>query len=252
MAMKTEQHRIRWPFTPTTMIAGALVIAGFMLTGVSWWFLLLVAAGTLGPGLLREFGWLEDRDEFQRRADHRAGYLAFLVTGLVAFVMVAFIRSGGAFEHPERLPSFLLVVLWFTWFFCSLLSYWGAPRTAARTLYVFGGVWLTFTILSNIGSEWTGWAALVLHPLLALPFFVLGWLASHKPRVTGALLLVAFAGFFVLFELPQLTKTGNPASLVSDGGLILFLGPLLASGIALLTMRADELDADTEIESSSA
>ncbi len=236
----------RWPLSATTMIAGAMVIAGFLLTGISWWFFLLTAAGTLGPGLLREIGWLTDRDEFQRRADHRAGYLAFLVTACAAFVFVAFIRSGGAFDHPERLASFLLALLWFTWFFSSLLSYWGAPRTAARTLYAFGAVWLAFAIISNTGPEWTGWAALLLHPLLAAPFFALGWMATRRPRLSGVLLVVASIGFFVLFEVPRLSRTGDLTSLVDDGAMLLFLGPLLASGVALLTAGRGENDDDSE------
>lgn len=246
--MAESRNGLRWPLTTTTTIAGVMVIAGFALSEVNWWFFLLTAAGTLGPGLLREFGWLRDRDEFQRRADYRAGYLAFLVTGFVAFVMVTFIRSGGTFDYPERLPSFLLALLWFTWFFSSLLSYWGAPRTAARTLYAFGSVWLIFTILSNVGSEWTGWAALLLHPLLAVPFFALGWVSGRRPRLAGLLLLIAFVGFFVLFEVPRITRSGDVTSIVDDGALIFFLGPLLASGIALLGVRqeADE-DPDSEL-----
>ena len=45
-----------WRPTPTNLVAGALVLAGFGLSGLSWWFLLLTAAGTFGPGLLRAKG----------------------------------------------------------------------------------------------------------------------------------------------------------------------------------------------------
>ncbi|MCC6910290.1 MAG: hypothetical protein IT430_20340 [Phycisphaerales bacterium] len=243
--MSEARFTFRWPFPMATLAGGALVVAGFFLTGVSWWFFLLAAAGALGPGLLRELEILNDRDEFQRRADHRAGYFAFLVTGFVAFLMVAFIRSGGVFEHPERLPSFLLALLWFTWFFTSLLSYWGAPRTAARTLYAFGAVWLVFAILSNLGEEWTGWAALLLHPLLAVPFLALGWLATRTPRLAGWLLLLASAGFIVLFEVPRLQAGGLP-SLVDDGAMLLFIGPLLASGISLLSEGRGESEDESD------
>lgn len=243
----TDPHRpTRWRLSAATTIAGTMVIAGFLLTEISWWFFLLTAAGTLGPGLLREIGWLADRDEFQRRAEYRAGYLAFLVTACVAFVLVAHIRSGGAFEHPERLASFLLALLWFTWFFSSLLSYWGAPRTAARTLYAFGTVWLVFVILSNLGSEWTGWAALLLHPLLAVPFFALGWLATRKPRLSGALLIIASVGFFLFFEAPRISREGSAAAIIDDGGMLLFLGPLIAGGVALLSVGAEDENEDED------
>ena len=74
--MLETKARKRWP-TRTNLIAGGMVVAGFLLTGISWWFLLLAAFGTFGPGILREMGWLRDQDEFQRQAVHRAGYHAF-------------------------------------------------------------------------------------------------------------------------------------------------------------------------------
>ena len=41
-----------------TAIGAALVVGGLLLTGVSWWFLLVVAAGAFGPG-----AELDDRNE---------------------------------------------------------------------------------------------------------------------------------------------------------------------------------------------
>ena len=233
----TEQ---RWRPTRTTFVAGAMVIAGFALTGVSWWFLLLVAAGALGPGILRELGWLEDKDEFQRRADHRAGYHAFLATALLAFVLVAFFRSADReIENLQRLATLFLSTLWFTWFLSSMLSFWGAQRAAVWILRVFGTVVLAFTILSNLGSEWTGWAALLLHPLLALPFFLLAWTAARWPRISGLLLLAVFVGMFQLL--------GGFRSFDFEGVVFLFvLGPLLACGIALLCA---EVEPEAQLES---
>ena len=224
----------RWRPTRTILVAGAMVIAGFLLTQLSWWFLVLSALGTFGPGILREIGWLCDKDEFQRRAHYRAGYHAFLTIGLVAFVLVAFFRAGGTIEHPHRLATFFLALLWFTWFLSSLLAYWGPQKTAARILIAFGSVWLAFAIISNLGSEWTGWAALLLHPLLAAPFFVLAWLSGRWPRVAGILLLTVAVGFFVLLELPHIART-SILELITDATTILLLGPLLASGVALLS-----------------
>ena len=67
----------------TTLCATALWILGLALCSLSWWFLLLVACGAFGPGVLRELGWLHDKDEFQRVADYRAGYHAYLAAGIV-------------------------------------------------------------------------------------------------------------------------------------------------------------------------
>jgi len=123
------------------------------------------------------------------------------------------------------------VLLWFTWLLSSLLAYWGPQKTAARMLRVFGSVVLVFTIVSNLGSEWTGWAALLLHPLLAVPFFGLAWLSSRRPRVSGILLLVVSVFFFLLIGM---RSVGGLALINASVTFILFIGPLLASGVALL------------------
>ena len=105
-------------------------------------------------------------------------------------------------------------------------------------LYAFGSVVLAFTIASNVGSEWTGWAALLLHPLLAAPFFILAWLSGRRPRVTGILLLATSVCLFLLLGWFR----RSPLGLINQGvTFILFLGPLLASGVALLcTGKKDE------------
>jgi hypothetical protein len=227
--MTDAELRERWRPTRTNLVAGAVVIAGFWLSSVSWWFFVLVGVGALGPGILREIGWLNDKDEFQRMADHRAGYHAFLAVGSLAVILVAFFRSGErAIEHTDRLATLFLALLWFTWLISSLIAYWGPHRAAAWILRIFGTVVLAFTILSNLGSEWTGWAALLLHPLLAAPFFLLAWLSRRWPRISGVLLLVAAAFLLRWFGNDNISPITNGVTLV------LFLGPLLAGGIALL------------------
>ncbi len=235
--MAEPEIQSRWRPSTTSVLAGAMVIAGFALTGLSWWFLLLVAIGTFGPGVLREMGWLRDKDEFQQRAAHRAGYHAFVAAGLVGFLLVAFFRSGERkIKDPQELATLFVTLLWFTWFLSSLLAYWGPQKTAARVLWTFGCVWLVFTIVSNLGAEWTGWAALLLHPLLALPFFILAWLSGHRPHLTGILLLAASIFFVWLFGWFR----GGNLGLINEGvTFILFIGPLLASGVALLSARKD-------------
>ena len=211
---------------------------------LSEWFLLLAALGTFGPGILREMGWLCDKDEFQRRAEHRAGYHAFLTSGLVAFALAAYFGSGErTIKDPQELATFFLALLWFTWFLSSLLAYWGPQKTAARVLCVFGSVWLIFVIASNVGSEWSGWVALLLHPLLVAPFFFLAWLSSRWPRVSGILLLVIAIFFFQLLDMFR-----RDMGLVTEGiTFILFLGPLLASGVALIGSGKNECS-ESEVE----
>ncbi|MCE9636484.1 MAG: hypothetical protein K8T90_12330 [Planctomycetes bacterium] len=223
----------RRPFPIVCLLAISLGAVGVALSSWSPWMLLLAGAGAFGPGLLREIGWLADRDEFQQQAAHRAGYHAFLAAGFAGFVVLAFLRSGGRpAADAADVPALLLAVLWFTWLLSSLVTYWGPQVAAARFLRVFGSLWLVFAVVSNIGPEWTGWAALLLHPLLAVPFFALAWAAPRWPRVSGAILLVAAAGAFWFLGL---FRNPNLGLLTQGFTLILFVGPLLAGGVALLT-----------------
>jgi len=240
--MARSDERRRRP-TPAGIVGGALVIAGFALSSIDWGFLALAAVGTFGPGILRELGLLKDHDEFQRRAAHRAGYHAYLVGGLVAFLLVAAIRSGG----PEmgdlgEVATLLLVVLWFTWFLSSLLAYWGPKRTAMTILLIFGAVWLLFNILGNIGSP----MAMFMQCLVAVPFFALALVARKWPRVAGVILLATAGAAFVFFDLYEiltepLFDRGRPFV------LILFIGPLVASAIGLFR-REEEPPTDGERE----
>lgn len=238
--LKAQARRI----APATMIGGGLVLAGILLSGVSGWFLLISAAGALGPGILRELGWLHDHDEFQRQAAHRAGYHAYLVSALAAFGLVAFLRSGDrTLAQPQELATLFLALLWFTSFLSTLIGFWGARQAAMRILLCFGTAWLVFAIVSNVGAEWTGWTALLLHPLLAAPFFVLAWLSRRQPRWAG-LLLIAVAGFLVYFL--GLFRREHLALVNQAVTFVLFIGPLLASGLALLTADTALVEGDDE------
>jgi hypothetical protein len=222
---------LRWRPSRATLVAAALVILGLLLTEVSWWFVILVGLGALGPGVLREFGLLKDKDELQMRAAHRAGYHAFLVAGLLAFLLVGWIRSGERqLRNPEELSTLFLAVLWCTWLFSSLFAYWGVQRTAVRILLIFGTCWLLFILADEHGSL----LGLLIHSLIAAPFFVLAWGARRWPRVTGILLLAAVAFFVRFFGWYRI----GPMGLVNQSiTMILFVGPLLCSGIALLGVQ---------------
>lgn len=228
---KINNAVIHWRPGNVSTIAGLIAVVGLLLTSVNWYFLLVTAAGAFGPGILRELGWLSDKDELQLQANYRAGYHAYLVGGLLSVLLVAYFRSSAiVIEQPQELATLSLVVLWFTWFLSSLIGYWGAQRASSRILLTFGCVWIVFAILSNTGSEWTGWTALLLHPLLALPFLVLAWLSKRFPRLAGVLLLamsVFFVQFFGIFQ------KENMAFVTQAVTFVLFVGPLLASGIAL-------------------
>ena len=228
--------RLEWHPTHATLAAGALVILGFALSEINWWFLTLAALGTFGPGILRETGILNDQDEFQRRADRRAGYHAFLTAGLFTFLYDAYLRSGDRnVGDAEISVSLILAVLWFTWFLSSLLSYWGPQKTVSRVLNAFGWVWLVFNVVGNLTDP----IALIMQSLLAAPFFLLAYVAKRWPRIAGAVLIVVSCFFFYFFHLYRIFGP-NPLENGRGMVIVLFVGPLLVSGIILLKNRLEE------------
>jgi hypothetical protein len=220
----------RWRPSPATLIGGAVVILGFALAQwYRWGFLALMGVGAFGPGILRELGWLNDQDEFQRRAAHRAGYHAFIVTGLVAFLIYAYTRAGGVLQKPEELSMVYLALLWFTWMFSSLFSYWGPHRTAFRILIGFGCVWGVFNVLGNLRDP----LGMVMQLLVTTaPFFVLAYVSRRWPRVAGAFLIALSLFFLGYYFYPG--HFVHLLFLVKIGTAVLFVGPLLSSGVALL------------------
>lgn len=235
---------ISWRPSLATFIAATLVVLGILLTSVSWWFLMLAALGAVGPAFLREIGLLHDQDEFQRLAAYRAGFHAYLITIFIAFALVAFFRSSEQqFKNLQEIATVFLSLTWFTWFLSSLISYWGTQKAAFRILICFGVIWLAFTVLSNTGSEWRGWLPLLLHPLLSIPFFALAIGSKRWPRISGLVLVAAaifFMNFFGIFKSDNLNFINQAVT------LILFIGPLLACGLALLGTPAgsNEIDED--------
>jgi O-antigen ligase len=82
---------------------------------------------------------------------------------------------------------------------------------------------------------------LLLHPLLALPFFAVAWLSGCWPRIAGVLLLcmaAIFAQFFGMFRQDHLAMINQAVTFV------LFIGPLIACGLALVGAKAEVDDFD--------
>lgn len=226
--------------SPAGMIAGGLVIVGVVL----WMFvskaLLLVAGlGAFGPGILREFGWLKDHDEYQRLAAHRAGYHAYLVGG-IAVVLVAsgLALSGGDVGDADEWVRFILIVMWGSWMFSALMEYWGARKTASRILMTFGSFWALFVIASLVGDAhiprdahdlWLMVQGMLAGTLFVAPFFVLAWTSTRWPRRSGGWLL-AIALVFTAITAP-IGGLDWSTILVRD---VLLIVPLIATGIALL------------------
>ena len=226
--------------SPTGLIAGMLVGIGILLwMFVSKGFLFVAGLGAFGPGILRELGWLRDRDEFQRQAAHHAGYHAYLVGGIAAVSVLALLEWGSTtLEDATEWIRFILVVSWLTWLFSSLLAYWGAKKTVSVLLLTVGSFWAVFVVASLVGdfqiprtSQDIGLAFLGLGAgiMFVAPFFVLAWTVRRWPRITGCVLLAVAALFFlVLFRTPE-----QPLSTQVMTRTML-VGPLLATGIAVL------------------
>ncbi len=224
---------IGWHPTAATLIGATLVVGGFLLAEANWWFIALSGVGAFGPGILRELGWLRDNDEFARRAAQRAGYHAYLVTGLAAFVLIGFIRSGERhLKSPEELSTLFLALLYFTWLLSSLLSFWGARKAASRILIGFGICWLLF----SAADSWQDPLGLLMHSLVAAPFFALAALARRWPRVAGLLLIAAGVFFYVFFDFYSDQRGGLITNSVTA---VLLVGPLVGSGVALLGARRE-------------
>jgi hypothetical protein len=225
---------------PVPWVSGALVLLGFLLANGTrsetwWWAILLTGLGAFGPGLLRELGLLKDKDEFQIQAARRAGYHAFLAAGLVSFLWIAFIRSGPRhLKAPEELATFFAALLWFTWMLSSLNNYWGARKTAFRVLLLYGGAWLLFCVADELRDP----LGMLMHSLITVPFFACAYLSRKWPRIAGALALAASGVFFLL--LSRIHQQRDLGLVVSATTMILFVGPLFASGIALMARPAPE------------
>ena len=185
-----------------SLMATGLVVLGVLLTMfVGREFLVVAALGAFGPGVLRELGWLEDQDEFQRQAARRAGYLAYLAAGTAATLVIAALNWGPVDDGPRTSTwvEFVLLIAWQVWIFVSVLSYWGPEKTATRLLLVFGSFWAAFVILGHLP---TTLVEAGLEVLAVAPFFILAWAASRSPRIVGGLLL-GLSGFlfWYLFDM---------------------------------------------------
>jgi hypothetical protein len=225
------------------VIAGLLVATGILLSlFVAMGFLVLVGLGAFGPGLLRELGWLRDEDEFQRQAAYRAGYVAYLVGGFTAVLVISVLKWREAnLDGPVAWVGLVLIVMWGSWLFASLLRYWGARKMTSRLLVIFGLFWAAFVV----GGHWTEPAALLMESLVVVPFFLLAWSAGRFPRATGTILLVlAAAGFWFFFDLGRAFGT-RPTQMLT---FVLLLAPLIACGAALLGEEAGAVDAGGEPE----
>jgi hypothetical protein len=134
----------------------------WMTAGKAW--IIVAGIGAFVPGILRELGVMSDLDEFQRDASRRAAFHAYLVGGLAIVCAITGIHlTGESVKCPAEVVTLLLIVLWLTWLFSYLISFWGAQKTALLVLVAFGAFWTLFGVLSGIGEGGTFIHVLVDH-----------------------------------------------------------------------------------------
>jgi hypothetical protein len=225
--------KLKWRPSATDFVSLILVVLGLLLgVTVDMLWLSLFVAGALGPALLREAGLLRDRDEFQREASRRAGHRAYLAGALVtAIITVVKNRGTAALDRDAYSASAILAVMIVVYFMTYLFSFWDARAAATRILLAFGTVWLAFVALSH-GLSIAG----LMEGLTVAPFFLFAWLSHRWPRVAGVGLLLVTCGLFWLFKIPRAFE-GNVGSFFV---LVVFLLPLLLTGIALLGRGREE------------
>ncbi len=126
-------------------------------------------------------------------------------------------------------------MLWTTWLYSALLAYWGARKTAAVILNIFGSFWAVFVLASIIGetdSIVEVLLASLMGSIVVVPFFWLARNAGRSPRRTGAALLAVAVLFLVMFVPGWAARSFKLSSLLMTAMLLIV--PLVASGIALL------------------
>jgi len=235
--MTEQAARLQLPPLPG-LIAGGLVGIGLLMsTFVADGFLIVAGFGAFGPGLLRELGLLRDQDEYQRQAAHRAGYLAYLIGGFAAVLAISLLKwqdadLGSAAEWLEL----ILVILWMTWLFSAMLSFWGARKTTAIVLRVFGSFWAVFVGAMVVGSlsspEGPQLIGLLMGLVFVVPFFLLAWTAGRWPQPTGVLLLLVAALFLAITSPNWEARSLQWSTILLTATLLVV--PLASCGIALL------------------
>ncbi len=242
----TERPMLRPPLTVAVVVQVVVVALGIVLwMTLSKPWILVAGIGAFGPGILRELGVMRDLDEFQRRASHRAAFHAYLVGGLaIVCVASAVYFSGDQVLSPGDTLTILLALLWMTWLFSYLMSFWGPQTTATVVLLTFGAFWALFSVLSGIGEGGPGIGAklvsVIMHLVFVIPFFVGSYAAHRWPRVTGWALVAVSVALVVLLAAPR----GRPLS-AQLAGITMLVVPLAASAVGLVREDVEEAEEET-------
>ena len=224
--------------SPVGVVSIVLFVVGLWLgVSVHKGFMILMALGAFGPGVLRQLGLIDDLDEFQKEAAMKSGLRAYLAGGILLIVTV--IQQGWARLDVGRelIPAFPVVTVMLVVYYASYcLSFWDARKAVSRVLLAFGLLWLAFVVLSHAGEP----MSLLMEGLVVPgPMLIAAVLCRWWPRVVGVLLLAASVWSIYFFHLLPLGET-DPSK-VHQSALLLTLIPLplAVSGMALVTATPD-------------
>jgi hypothetical protein len=213
--------------------ATALVAVGLLLgTTAHMGFMALVAAGAFGPGVLRQFGVLDDLDEFQKEAAAKSALRAYLTCGVVLMTIVVAENWNRLSLGAEKIPASSVVALMLIVYYASYcLSFWDTRKAVSRLLLAVGLLWVGFVVLSHASEPGAllGEALVVPGPFLVGAIFCRWW-----PRTVGVLLVVLAAWTAYFFNVVRFDA--EAARVVIDNtfvGMLVSL-PLATAGVALV------------------
>lgn len=225
--------------SPVGVIAFLLFVAGLWL-GVTTHrgFMILMVLGAFGPGVVRQFGLLNDLDEFQKEAAARSGLRAYLVSAI--FLMVVIIaQSWHRLDlGNEPVPAATVVAVMLVVYYSSYcLSFWDVPTAVSRVLLAFGLFWLAFVVLSHAGEP----ASLLAEGLVVPgPFILCAILCRWWPRIVGLMLLAASVGAIFFFHMLPIVETDLQRVFQNIFMMALIPLPLAIAGVALVMSPREE------------
>ncbi len=253
-AMETSSRQL----PSVDWIALVLAITGLILShipspGWSSWIGLLGFA-VFGPPLLREFGILNDEDEYTRDIRWRSGFHAALALAVLVFlnkILYPLIAS-----HPEAMarkiyffpPDYLRQFLVLVFLISFLIQYWEPVKGVFKILLGLGFLVLieifpAFLTLQDDQTETKLMYFIICAGLVAV-FTAMAFLSRKKPRISGYLLLLSgiiISGFLIKFLIgypdePYMTGRLNmQLGIMRSTVMIMFV--LGSMGVSLL--RAD-------------
>ena len=225
-----------WKLDRTSAAASAVFVVGCVLAvTLHGGFFVVAALGALGPTLLRQAGFLDDQDEFQKQAAASAASHAFVAAIVVATAVLVAKASRGPLGRDPEAGSWLILfgTVLGTRFAAYAWRFWDRKRAALRILLAFGTLWLVFVVLSH-GADPKSPAVEAL--VVPAPFFVLAALSQRFPRAVGVVLVaLAIGGAFFFHVFTPRPGASGPLAVV-----LFLLLPLALTGVGLLGVRRDQ------------